>query len=68
MAMATCRWRYRLTIVCGLLLFRSDQPLVYANQHPPTLAPASQQHNFVDGLNGATFGFEVNVLINFRIP
>uniref|UniRef100_A0A1Y9H237 Reversion-inducing cysteine-rich protein with Kazal motifs n=1 Tax=Anopheles dirus TaxID=7168 RepID=A0A1Y9H237_9DIPT len=34
-------WRYRLTIVCGLLLFRCEALQAYANQHPPLSSPAA---------------------------
>uniref|UniRef100_A0A6R5ZE98 Uncharacterized protein n=1 Tax=Anopheles funestus TaxID=62324 RepID=A0A6R5ZE98_ANOFN len=34
-------WRYRLTIVCGLLLFRCEPLQAYANQHPPLSSPAA---------------------------
>ncbi|XP_050081387.1 reversion-inducing cysteine-rich protein with Kazal motifs [Anopheles maculipalpis] len=43
-------WRYRLTIVCGLLLFRCEPLEAYANQHPPLSSPAAHsQHTGEDG-------------------
>lgn len=59
-------WRYRLAIVCGLLLFRCEQLQAYANQHPPLSSPATQQGEAGGSSIGAagngadTSGFEAS--------
>ncbi|XP_052861672.1 reversion-inducing cysteine-rich protein with Kazal motifs [Anopheles cruzii] len=52
--MATLRWRYRLAIVCGLLVFRWEPPMVYANLHPPPQQEQPAGDRTVTGNGGAT--------------